>query len=71
VHAALAESKVVAHVTSPVDNWRAKEATQNVMRQTIYDFLFSDETGLPGSYSPQEIAQKTQLVFGHIYTAMV
>jgi type I restriction enzyme R subunit len=55
---------------SEIDDWRAKEATQDVMRQTIFDFLYSDETGLPGSYSPEEIAQKTQVVFGHIYTAM-
>jgi type I restriction enzyme, R subunit len=56
---------------SEIDDWRAKESTQDVMRQTIFDFLYSDETGLPGSYSPEEIAQKTQLVFGHIYTAMI
>jgi type I restriction enzyme, R subunit len=57
---------------SEIDDWRAKEATRDVifMRQTIYDFLFSDETGLPGSYSPEEIAQKTQVVFGHVYSAM-
>jgi hypothetical protein len=55
---------------SEIDDWRAKEATQDVMRQTIFDFLYSDETGLPGSYSPEEIAQKTQVAFGHIYTAM-
>jgi len=55
---------------SEIDDWRAKEATRDVMRQTIYDFLFSDETGLPGSYSSEEIAQKTQVVFGHVYSAM-
>ena len=55
---------------SEIDDWRAKEATRDLMRQTINDFLYSDETGLPGSYSPEEIAQKTQVVFGHIYTAM-
>ena len=56
---------------SEIDDWRAKEATRDLMRQTINDFLYSDETGLPGSYSPEEIAQKTQVVFGHIYTAMI
>jgi type I restriction enzyme R subunit len=56
---------------SEIDDWRAKEATRDLMRQTINDFLYSDETGLPGSYSPDEIAQKTQVVFGHIYSAMI
>jgi type I restriction enzyme, R subunit len=54
-----------------IDDWRAKEATQDVMRQTIYDFLFSDDTGLPETYSPEEISQKSQLVFQHIYTATI
>jgi type I restriction enzyme, R subunit len=55
---------------SEIDDWRAKEATQGIMRQTIYDFLFDDETGLPESYSPDEIATKSQLVFGHVYSLM-
>lgn len=55
---------------SEIDDWRAKEATQDVMRQTIYDFLYSDETGLPQSYSREEIAQKSQVVFRHVYAAM-
>jgi type I restriction enzyme R subunit len=54
---------------SEIDDWRAKEATQDVMRQTIYDFLYNDETGLPESYTPQEIEQKSQAVFAHIYQA--
>lgn len=53
-----------------IDDWRAKEATRDVMRQTIYDFLYSDETGLPQTYSPEEIAQKSQVVFSHVYAAM-
>ena len=34
-----------------IDDWRAKEATQDIMRQSIHDFLWSDETGLPASYT--------------------
>ena len=55
---------------SEIDDWRAKEATQDVMRQTIYDFLYSDETGLPESYSQEDVAQKSQVVFRHVYAAM-
>jgi type I restriction enzyme, R subunit len=50
-----------------IDDWRAKEATQDVIRQSIYDFLYDDKTGLPSSYSPDEIQQESQLVFAHIF----
>jgi hypothetical protein len=51
-----------------IDDWRAKEATRDLTRQTINDFLYSDETGLPGSYSPEEIAQKNSSCFRtHLY----
>jgi type I restriction enzyme R subunit len=52
-----------------IDDWRAKEATRDTIRQTIYDFLYNDETGLPESYSPQEIEQKSQVVFAHVFSA--
>ena len=58
------------HRKKEIDNWRAKEATQDVMRQTIFDFLYSDETGLPQSYTPDEIASKSQVVFSHVYSSM-
>ena len=51
-----------------IDDWRAKEATRDTIRQTIYDFLYNDETGLPDSYSPQEIEQKSQVVFAHVFS---
>ena len=35
------------------------------MKQTIFDFLYSDETGLPESYSEDEIAAKSTMVFSH------
>jgi len=50
-----------------IDDWRAKEQTRDAMRQTIKDFLFSDITGLPESYSEVEIDQKTQSVFRHFF----
>ena len=37
------------------------------MRQTIHDFLYSDETGLPASYTLDEIEEKTQQVFAYVY----
>ena len=38
------------------------------MKQTIFDFLYSDETGLPESYSEDEITTKSNLIFGHFLT---
>jgi hypothetical protein len=34
-----------------VNQWRDKEATRDAVRSTISDFLYSDKTGLPDSYS--------------------
>ena len=51
-----------------MDDWRAKEATQDVMRQAIYDFLYSDETGLPETFSSDEIAAKSLAVFSYVYS---
>jgi type I restriction enzyme R subunit len=50
-----------------IDDWRAKEATQDIMRQSIRDFLWSDETGLPASYTLDEIDEKSNQVFAYVY----
>ena len=51
-----------------IDNWRDKESTRDGVRGTIYDFLYSDETGLPiDSYSEDEVSEKTEEVFRHIF----
>lgn len=38
------------------------------MKLTIRDFLYSDKTGLPESYSEDEVTKKSKLVFGHYLT---
>ena len=48
-----------------IRDWRWKEATRDLVKQTIFDFLYSDETGLPTSYSEAEITVKSTMVFGH------
>ena len=40
------------------------------MRQTIYDFLYNDEYRPSRSYSPEEIQQKSQVIFPHVYRAL-
>lgn len=51
-----------------IRDWEKKQATRDQVKQTIFDFLYSDETGLPESYSEDEITMKSNLVFGHFLT---
>ena len=51
-----------------IRDWDKKQATRDQVKQTIFDFLYSDETGLPESYSEDEITMKSNLVFGHFLT---
>ena len=50
---------------APIRDWQMKEATRDRVKQTIADFLYSDETGLPASYSEAEITLKSNMVFTH------
>ncbi|MCG8337173.1 MAG: type I restriction endonuclease subunit R [Proteobacteria bacterium] len=53
-----------------IENWREKENTRDAVRQTIYDFLYSEESGLPvDSYEENEITQLTEELFKHIFRA--
>lgn len=49
--------------------WTEKESTRDAVRSTIYDFLYSDQTGLPGAYTENEIQDKAEVVFRHVYYA--
>ena len=51
-----------------IRDWDRKQATRDQVKQTIFDFLYSDATGLPESYSEEEITMKSDLVFGHFLT---
>ena len=48
-----------------ISDWQWKESTRDSVKLTILDFLYSEETGLPDSYSEDEITEKANLVFGH------
>ena len=48
-----------------IRDWQEKEATRDFMKQTVLDFLYSEETGLPASYSEDEIKSKSDMVFTH------
>ena len=52
-----------------VHQWREKEATRAAVWTSIRDFLYSDQTGLPEKYTPEDVETKTEDVFRHIYRA--
>ena len=49
-----------------IRDWQTKQATRDRVKQTIFDFLYSDETGLPESYQEDEIKAKSDVVFSHV-----
>jgi len=53
-----------------VDRWREKEATRDAVRLTIYDFLWSDSTGLPvDRYTEDDVQVRAEDVYRHVYRA--
>jgi type I restriction enzyme R subunit len=52
-----------------IDHWRDKESTRDAVRQTIQDYLWSEQTGLPATYSEREVEDKTEAVFVHVFRA--
>ena len=53
-----------------IDHWRDKESTRDAVRGAIYDFLYSDQTGLPIElYSERDVNIKTDDVYRHIFRA--
>lgn len=51
-----------------IQDWRAKEATRDAIRQEIFDSLYNDETGPPERYSEDEISQKSRVIFAHVFS---
>jgi len=49
-----------------IDNWREKEATRDSIKSEIKDWLWKD-SGLPESYTNEEISQKAEVVYAHIF----
>ena len=52
-----------------VDQWRDKETSRDAVRVTIRDFLWSDATGLPESYTEGEVVVRSDEVFRHVFRA--
>lgn len=51
------------------DNWREKEATRDAIKVEIRDFLWSDDTGLPESYSEAEIVAKAEQAYLYVFNS--
>jgi type I restriction enzyme R subunit len=52
-----------------IDHWREKETTRDAVLSTITNFLWSDQTGLPDSYTQEDVENKSRDVYRHIYNA--
>jgi len=50
-----------------IDNWREKQATRDDVKIEIADFLWNERTGLPNSYSEEEIGKKADVVYLHVF----
>ncbi|AII53819.1 type I restriction endonuclease subunit R [Hymenobacter sp. APR13] len=48
-------------------HWRDTEATKAEVRTFIFDFLYNEEQGLPESYSPEEVEEKSTVLFEFFY----
>ncbi len=53
-----------------IGHWRDRENTRKAVRTKTLNFLYSDQTGLPvGSYTEDEVTEKTDAVFRHVFRA--
>lgn len=51
-----------------LEHWKEKRQTQAQVKQLIYDYLYSDETGLPvDAYSDDEVKELAEVVYLHVY----
>ena len=49
-----------------VQDFFAKEATRDDVKVRIKDYLWDEKTGLPASFAPDEIEEKTDAIFAHL-----
>jgi type I restriction enzyme R subunit len=49
-------------------DWRASEITQAQVHSLIYNFLYSDRTGLPDAYASDEIKALSGEVYRYVFT---
>jgi type I restriction enzyme R subunit len=52
-----------------IQDFAAKQGTRDDIKVKIKNFLWDDKTGLPESFAPEEVEDKTEAVFGHLMVA--
>jgi len=52
-----------------INQWRDKESTRDAVRLTMQDYLWSEQTGLPETYSEEDVRDRTEAVFVHVFRA--
>lgn len=50
-----------------LENWRDKESTRATIKSFIYDYLYSEDTGLPDAYDDSDVDNLANVVFIHVY----
>ncbi|MDL1967714.1 MAG: type I restriction endonuclease subunit R [Deltaproteobacteria bacterium] len=50
-----------------IDHWREKQATRDDVKVEIANFLWNEKTGLPNSYSEEEIGKKADVIYLHVF----
>jgi type I restriction enzyme, R subunit len=51
-----------------LENWRDKESTKATIKSFIYDYLYSEDTGLPiDTYDDSDVDNLSNIVFLHVY----
>ncbi len=49
-----------------IQNFAAKQGARDEIKVKIKDYLWDDNTGLPESFAPAEIEEKTEVIFSHL-----
>lgn len=53
-----------------INNWKDKQSTRDFIKSKVRDFLWDDKSGLPSSYSEEEIDLKTDEIFIMLASSM-
>lgn len=59
----------VSEELARIQNFAAKQGTRDEIKIKIKDYLWDDNTGLPESFAPSEIEEKTEVISSHLITS--
>jgi len=58
--------KILSAEVQRIQNFSAKQGTRDEIKIKIKNYLWDEKTGLPESFAPDEVEEKTEMVFRHI-----